>query len=177
MELLEKKPFPANLFDFKSYDGMKTLVAFILLLTIFYFIAGMVSLFFWEDSWFRPDNIYKLGVFSFRLFVLVSVYCIAWLTFDKRSLEGYAFSIFSFIFGIVYIITPFDFIPDVVPGISAIDDAIVGGGSILAAALAFRKTSDRKQNTDNVLMLLKNGKETEALKILLNERGLTTVED
>ena len=37
--------------------------------------------------------------------------------------------------------------------------------------------SSRKQNTDSVLKLLKNGKEAEALKILLNERGLTTVGD
>jgi uncharacterized membrane protein YkvA (DUF1232 family) len=177
MIVKQQKPFPAILLDFNSYDGMKTLVAFIFILTILYFTSGLISLVFWEDKWWWPDTVHKTAIFSFRLFVLVIVYCITWLTFDRRSLEGYIFAIFSFVFGVVYIITPLDFIPDFVPALSAIDDAIVGGGSIFAAAMSYKKSTSKSETTENVKSLLKNGKDSDALKILLRERGLMVVDD
>jgi uncharacterized membrane protein YkvA (DUF1232 family) len=99
------------------------------------------------------------------------------LTFDKRSLEGYVFSIFSFTLGIVYIISPLDFIPDMVPVFGMIDDVFVGGGSIWAAIISFNKAKIKKENSKRVIDLLNAGKEAEALKVLLYERGMNVVEN
>lgn len=177
MIVKEQKAFPANMLEVGSYDGMKTFVVFIFMLALWYFISGIFKIQNWDNSWLLPDALLKTATFMSRLFILTLAYCVAWLTFDKRSLEGYVFSIISFALGIVYIISPLDFIPDMVPGIGMIDDVFVGGGSIWAAIISFNKSKIKKENSKRVIDLLNAGKETEALKVLLYERGINVVEN
>ena len=50
-------------------------------------------------------------------FIFALVYCLTWLIFDRRGIEGYALAIFSIFIGVVYFLSPLDFIPDVIPTI------------------------------------------------------------
>ena len=177
MKIQKQRTFPANLFDFSEYNGMKTLVAFILALSILYFLSGIWGLFAWQDSWYWPDSIHKVASFVFHFFVLVTVYCLAWLTFDKTSFEGYILSFFSFVFGIVYIISPFDLIPDVVPGLSAIDDALVGGGSIFMSVLSHLRAKKKSEQTKDAIRMFEQGNNLEALRIFFIANGIAIEDD
>ncbi len=177
MKTVKQSRFPFNLVHFHQYDGMKTIVALILALSFCYFLTGMWTLFTWENSWFWPDSIHKLGVFGFHFFLFTIVYCIAWLTFDRASMEGYVVSIFSCILGAVYIMSPFDFVPDLIPGLSTIDDALIGGGSMFFAALIGQKARKRNSLTEEVTRLIEEGNHFESLRLLLRERGVVLEKD
>lgn len=177
MRIRKQSSFPRNMLHFRQYDGMKTFVAFIFALSLCYFSTGMWALFIWENSWWWPDSIHKAGFFGFHFLILTIAYCIAWLTFDRASLEGYVISILSFVLGVVYIITPLDFIPDAIPGLSMIDDALIGGGSIFFSVLSGIKASRKTEITEEATKLLEEGNQFESLRLLLKERGVVVEKD
>ncbi|MDM8550792.1 zinc-ribbon domain-containing protein [Desulfobacterales bacterium HSG2] len=172
LKVYKKKSFPASMFVFSEYDGMKALVFFIFVMAAIYFFSGIWTLLTWEDSWWWPDGFHKATLFGFHLFLFITAYCLAWLTFDKTSLEGYVFSIFSFVLGVVYIISPFDFVPDIIPVISAFDDALIGGGSIFASVLSRSRAKRKEYRTEEAIRMLKYADDYDVLKMLLEERGV-----
>jgi uncharacterized membrane protein YphA (DoxX/SURF4 family) len=66
MIVKEQKAFPANMLEFGSYDGMKTLVIFILMLALWYFISGIFKIQNWDNSWLVPDALLKTATFMSR---------------------------------------------------------------------------------------------------------------
>ena len=60
------KPFPMTMFDFKHYDGAKAFALFLFVLACVYFFAGMKNIFFWEDSWWKPNSALKMMYFFYQ---------------------------------------------------------------------------------------------------------------
>lgn len=166
---VQKAAFPRNLIQFEHYDGAKCLVVFLFLLALYFFFS---VLFEESGSWYEVWKYVTQPIkFIASLSGLIVAYLVLWLTFDRKSIEGYALSIFSFVIGIVYIILPIDAIPDAIPFFGQLDDIVIGGGSILLALRAWLTQELRKKDIENVRLLLRDGKTEESLKKLLSERG------
>ena len=171
LEVSKPTPFPQALFKFADYDGAKVLVAVIFVLSCVYFGNGLFTLFNWTNKWWKPDFILKVLYFFYHILVFTIVYCFAWLVFDKRSIEGYALSAFSTILGIIYIFTPIDFIPDIVPVVGSMDDAVVGGGSIILGLCSWFKNRKRRELSGEIAQLIDDKKYEEAVDRLLRYEG------
>lgn len=168
-ELIEVAPeFPRNLLRFEQYDGAKTLAAAIFALALYWFVSG----FFGEPSkWYqiwRPITD-SLG-FAARLTTLLITYLILWVTFDKRNVEGYALSLLAAVFGIMYIVSPSDFIPDV-PFVGMLDDAAIGGGAIWLGVKNYMKAKFENQNAERIKDCLVRGEVERALELFAEDKG------
>jgi uncharacterized membrane protein YkvA (DUF1232 family) len=164
--LIEIRPaFPASLVDFKNYTGGRVLALIVFLLTTTLFTKAVYHLLVWQDAWWWPDTLHKAGYFGFHFFLFIIGYCIAWIAFD-RTAAAYAMSIFSGALGLLLILSPLDMIPDIVPVVGALDDAVFGGGSLLLAFLTWsagsKKTAAVRQASD----ALKNGDKDTAIRLL-----------
>lgn len=168
--LTEKSCFPLSLFSFREYNGLKILMLFLFILSNIYFVNGMSDLAHWENKWYRPDAPLKMIAFTYHVLVYVIVYCMTWLAFDLKNVIGYASGFFTLVVGIIYIISPADFVPDFVPGLGTFDDAIVGGGSIAFALQSFYKTSLRRNQIEMILSLSQNN-DSEILEKILGLDG------
>ena len=171
IEVIRSTPFPQALFKFRDYDGAKFLVAVVFILSCVYFGNGILTLFNWTNRWWKPDSIIKVSYFLYHMLVFTIVYCFTWLVFDKRGIEGYALSVFSTILGIIYIFSPIDFIPDIIPIVGSMDDAVVGSGSIILGVSSWFKNKRRRELSDEVAQLLDDQKYEEVLERLLRNEG------
>jgi len=167
------KSFPQALFEFKNYDGGKAFAALLFLLTCLYFGSGLWALFCWEDKWWRPDFAFKFGYFLYHLFVFTIIYCVLWLAFDKRGIEGFVLSLFSTLLGIIYIISPIDFIPDPIPVVGAWDDVIVGVGSIILGLKSWHYNKLKADRAGEIVRLIESNNHEEALHRFLENMGYT----
>ncbi|MUG98289.1 DUF1232 domain-containing protein [Scytonema sp. UIC 10036] len=79
---------------------------------------------------------------------------------------------FTVIFGIIYIISPSDFAPDVFPVIGGIDDAAIGGLSMLLGLKNWFRAQEQDKNQVLVINALQKGDREMALKLLLQDRGV-----
>lgn len=173
IEFKKAKSFPLAMFEFRNYDGGKAFAAILFLLTCLYFVSGMWTLFSWEDKWWRPDFAFKFGYFLYHLFVFTIIYCVLWLAFDKRGIEGFVLSLFSTLLGIIYIISPIDFIPDPIPVIGAWDDVIVGVSSIILGLKSWHNNKLKADRAADIVQLLENNRHDEALHRFLRSMGYT----
>ena len=164
-------PFPQALFKFSDYDGAKAILAFIFVLSCVYFGNGLLTLFNWTNKWWKPDFIMQIGYFSYHMLVFTIVYCLTWLFFDKRGIEGYALSAFSTILGIIYIFSPIDFVPEVLPVVGSMDDAVIGGGSIILGISSWHKNKRRRELSDKIAQFIDDKRYEDALEHLLRYEG------
>jgi uncharacterized membrane protein YkvA (DUF1232 family) len=171
IEIKKPTPFPQALFKFKEYDGAKVLLALILSLSCVYFAKGLLTLFTWNNAWWKPDIALKILYFSYHMIVFTIVYCLAWSVFDRRGIEGYALSIFSIVLGVIYIASPVDFLPEPVPVIGSMDDAIIGSGSILLGVSSWLKNKKKNETTKEIAQLMDERKYKEALERFLKTEG------
>jgi len=171
IEVIRSTPFPQTLFKFRDYDGAKFLVAVVFILSCVYFGNGILTLFNWTNRWWKPDSFLKVSYFLYHMLVFTIVYCFTWLVFDKRGIEGYALSVFSTILGIIYIFSPIDFIPDIIPIVGSMDDVVVGSGSIILGVSSWFKNKRRRELSDEVAQLLDDQKYEEVLERLLRNEG------
>ena len=157
---LEIKPsFPGNLFRFKEYNGIKIIAVFLLLITLIYFGWSFVGLLgnnhqsysnigLPNHSWnpFKTLLVSFLKIFqnTFEIFNLIIIslpviiaFFFAWIVFEPKNVAMYILSITNFLFGIIEIISPVDFLPDFVPLVGSLDDGIIGGGLITYGVFLF----------------------------------------
>jgi uncharacterized membrane protein YkvA (DUF1232 family) len=79
---------------------------------------------------------------------------------------------FTVVFGLIYIVSPIDFAPDVLPIVGGLDDAAIGGLSILLGMRSWLKAGEQDKNHELVLDALHEGNQKAALKLLLQSRGV-----
>jgi uncharacterized membrane protein YkvA (DUF1232 family) len=196
---LEQLPgFPKTLFEFNKYDGARALTALLLLLASLYFLSGFLGFLFDHNPWlhdlfFKSPQIqvsktawwqfwksFHTAVIhitsyidiSFRLLVFLCAYCLAWATFDPRNIEGYVMGFLNACLGLVYIISPIDAIPDVVPVAGTVDDAVLGLGLFLLGVSSWYRNKLRDVKTKAVLELIDHGNSQKALQMLLEDKGI-----
>lgn len=168
----ETPKFPQNVFRFKEYDGMKTFVVLLFLFALVYFLSLLIP----NKSWWHyiplVNSAISFVTFCWRFLILTCCYCLLWLTFDRHGFYGYAMGAFTLIFGFIYIISPIDFVPDVIPIIGGFDDAAIGGLSIWLGLKNWFRAKEQYTNHALVLEALQRGDQETALKLLLADRGV-----
>ncbi len=163
--------FPMAVFNFRNYDGGKALALLLFVLATVYFLSGLKNVLFWEDSWWKPDFVMKLTYFLYHLLVFTLVYCLTWLVFDKRGIEGYALAIFSTLLGIIYVLSPIDFVPEAIPLVGSFDDVIIGIGSVCVGMKGYYNNKQKSDNHQDIIGLVEVGKNEEALRMYLKQNG------
>lgn len=170
-EIIKPVPFPQSLLKFRSYDGAKAFAALMSVLGCLYFSSGLFNLFFWQNKWWRPDFPIKFGYFLYHVFIFTMVYCFAWLIFDRRGIEGYALSVFSILVGVIYFLSPLDFIPDVVPTIGLLDDISIGLGGILLGIRSWMNSRKKSLVANEISDFLEANRYQEAIERFLTQEG------
>jgi uncharacterized membrane protein YkvA (DUF1232 family) len=174
IEVIEAPKFPQNVFFFKEYDGLKTFVVFLFLLSLVFFLISLIP--HSHSSWWSwlpfLKSISNFASFCWHFLILTICYCLLWLTFDPHSFYGYAMGAFTVVFGLIYIVSPIDFAPDVLPIVGGLDDAAIGGLSILLGMRSWLKAGEQDKNHELVLDALHEGNQKAALKLLLQSRGV-----
>lgn len=99
------------------------------------------------------------------------VYCLVWLVFDKRGIEGYALAAFSTILGVIYVLSPIDFVPEAVPLAGSLDDVIIGVGSVALGMKSFYNNQRMRNDHQDILDLVQQGKNEDAIRLYLKRRG------
>lgn len=169
--LAKEKSFPFVMLNIKSYDGLKILVLMVFLFGCWYFASGLIKLFTWQDKWYIPDTAVKTIYFFYHIFLFTIIYCFTWLIFDRKSIEGYVLSLFSIVFGIVYVLSPVDFVPEAIPFIGSFDDLLVGSGSIMVGVRSWYNSKNRLSLSSELSKLIENGKTEEAVYLFLKSQG------
>lgn len=196
--------FPFTLFHLKKYDASKTIVAIIFCLATVYFSSGFIGFMidhnawlhrliyssqnlapspYWWEFW-KPNNPIANAINStlsyidifFRLFIFLCAYCLAWVTFDPKNLEGYVMGLFNTIMGVTYVLSPADFIPDILPVVGSVDDTIFGVGIIILGLSVCNKHKIRNSRTTIIRELINQGNNKRALELLLEDKGITLEE-
>jgi hypothetical protein len=85
----------------------------------------------WKLDLFSPiGNVLKSTMsyvdLGFRLFIFICAYCLTWVTFDPRNIEGYVMGLFNACLGAAYILSPIDIVPDMMPVVGTVDDTVFG---------------------------------------------------
>jgi uncharacterized membrane protein YkvA (DUF1232 family) len=171
IEFEAPKPFPMAMLDLRNFDGAKVFALIIFLLSVFYFVSGLKTLFLWEDSWWTPDVAMKIVYFCYYLLVFTLVYCFTWLVFDKKGIEGYTLAMFNTVLGIIYVLSPVDFVPEVIPLAGSLDDVIIGIGSVIVGMKGYQNNRQKSDNHNDIVELVEQGKNDEALRLYLKRSG------
>ncbi len=198
--ILETLPtFPGTLFQFRQYDGAKALIALLLTLSTLYFLAGFLGFLFDHTPWLKSllptlvpppiaaptqwwqiwkpvgaavGHIASYVDLAFRMFVFLCTYCLAWATFDSRNIEGYVMGFFNTCLGLAYLISPIDAIPDFIPVVGGLDDAVLGLGVLLVGVSSIYRNKLRDVKTNTILALIDGGNRPKALQMLLEDKGI-----
>ncbi|MGB8702339.1 MAG: DUF1232 domain-containing protein [Thermosynechococcaceae cyanobacterium] len=192
--------FPGTLYEFRKYDGAKALVALILAMAGIYFLLGFFGFLVDHNAWLKaflfksslsdisPQSPWwhfwkPIGVavthvasyvdIAFRLFVFICAYCLAWATFDPRNIEGYVMGFFNTCLGVAYLLSPVDAIPDFIPVVGSLDDTFIGLGVSLLGLSSLYRNKLRDIKTKTILELIDDGNSKRALKMLLEDKGIT----
>jgi uncharacterized membrane protein YkvA (DUF1232 family) len=109
----------------------------------------------------------------FRGLIFICAYCLAWATFDPQNIEGYVMGLFNAVLGIVYVFSPIDIVPDVLPVVGTWDDSVFGLGMVSLGVSAWYRNKMRETKTETVLELVNYGNRDRALQLLLEDKGIT----
>lgn len=183
--------FPANLFKFKDYDGVRTVAALLLLMSFCFFFFGLLNIIesnlalpplqirtFWDIFISLGHSIFKIFDTILDLFNLILLatpfilsLLVSWIIFDPRNVANFALGITNILFGILGILNPADIIPDIFPIIGGIDDTFSGGLMVLGSFILFQ-AGKRREKTNNIIQLMNEHNEQEALQLLLEDQGI-----
>jgi uncharacterized membrane protein YkvA (DUF1232 family) len=109
---------------------------------------------------------------GFRLFTFICAYCLTWVTFDPRNIEGYVMGLFNACLGAAYVFSPIDLVPDVIPVVGSFDDTIFGVGMVVLGVSSWYKTKMAAVKTKTILELVDHGNKEKALQMLLKDKGI-----
>lgn len=144
---------------------------------------GWKKVFFWKPA----ADVISNGIHSvfssidllFRALMFLCSYCIAWAAFDPKNIEGYIMGLFNMIVGMVYILSPLDFIPDAVPLAGSVDDAAFSSGMFTLGAYMFARNYVKEQKTKTILDMVEHDGQAndrnleKALQLMLRDRGVS----
>jgi uncharacterized membrane protein YkvA (DUF1232 family) len=171
IDFVAPKAFPIAMLDFRQYDGAKAFALLIFCLACIYFASGLKNIFMWEDSWWKPDTVMQITYFLYHLLVFTIVYCLTWLVFDKRGIEGYALALFSTLLGIIYVLSPVDFIPEAIPLAGSLDDVIIGVGYVMVGMKGYYNSKNKIDVDQHMLELIEEGKNDDAIRFFVKRHG------
>ena len=171
MEIEKRSKYPFCLVQFRQYHGIRPVFGVLFLLGLIYFLGGIWGFLSWENSWWRPDSVARPLFILYHLLVFALIYCITWMIFDRRTIEGYVFSLFSIVLGVVYLLSPIDIIPDVMPVIGTWDDLFISFVSIFIGVVAFRRGQARVDVMERAEVMARKGEYETALKTIFESEG------
>ncbi len=118
--------FPVCLFEKDSYVGIKGFFGVIFLASLIYFMYGIIHFLMWDSSFwtFAVDLIAKPFYLLYHIGVFGFMYCVTWAVFDFELFKACFLKFFALVFSIAYIVSPVDFLPDILPIVGQIDDFI-----------------------------------------------------
>jgi uncharacterized membrane protein YkvA (DUF1232 family) len=93
------------------------------------------------------------------------------LVFDKKGIEGYTLAMFNTVLGIIYVLSPVDFVPEVIPLAGSLDDVIIGIGSVIVGMKGYQNNRQKSDNHNDIVELVEQGKNDEALRLYLKRSG------
>jgi uncharacterized membrane protein YkvA (DUF1232 family) len=128
---------------------------------------------FWKTIGSTVTHIASYVDLIFRLFIFICAYCLAWATFDPRNIEGYVMGFFNTCLGLAYMLAPVDAIPDFIPVVGSLDDTFVGMGVLFLGLSSVYRNKLRDVKTKTILELIDDGNNQKALKMLLEDKGIT----
>lgn len=191
----QKPSFPANLFRFKEYDGLKLFAASLLLISFIYFAWTFIGLLVNSHHtystigspsvWGVPFQtllksaiqVFHSAIDIFNIVViatpLILSYFFAWTIFDPRNVAMYILSGTNLILGFLEILSPFDFIPDFIPVAGSLDDSVLGGGLIGYGCFLLFQARKNKDRIETIIELMNEHSEEKALQLLLSQQGVS----
>ncbi|MCB1064701.1 MAG: DUF1232 domain-containing protein [Verrucomicrobiae bacterium] len=183
--LSNKDAFPQNLVRFHEYNAPRLFGAIVLCLASFYLVTGIIALKTAKPEWWESipligpmfATVGDFGSFAWRFFVFILAYTVAWGAFDRRSFLEFGTALVTGVFGIVYMVSPVDFVPDMLPGLGSLDDALIGGGSIFIALRTWFEARRQNEVAADAAELARNGQADLALKKLLKAEGYESGRD
>lgn len=169
---VKKRPgFPHAVLDFRNYTPARALGLLLLLLNLAYLGFGLGNYWSWTEQWWRPDSALKAVYLGYHLLLFVIVTGICWLVYDRRRVEGYILSFFSLVFGILYLLSPIDMVPDMVPVAGQADDLVVSGSSITLGLIGWIRNMLKNARARRIVRLIDQGSHEEALARFLENEG------
>jgi hypothetical protein len=190
---LETLPhFPANLFRFKEYNGIKLASAFLLLISLIFFLISFISLLsnnysvspLQVRSWYEPliallksfTSIFSAIASIFTLVIIstpvVLSFLLAWVIFDPRNVANFALGFTNCLVGILVILNPVDTIPDFIPVVGTLDDAFFSSGFFLSGAFILFQAGRNRDKIDGIIQLMNEHNEETALQLLIEDKGV-----
>lgn len=134
-----RQGFPMGLVEFSRMGVAQYASLAVITFGLAYFCLGALTLLTWENSWWVPDTALKAVYAIWYTIALVMSYSIAWMLFDPARAFAAASNLMLIAIGVIFIVSPLDIVPDVLPLIGIFDDIIAGGGMILIGALNIRQ--------------------------------------
>lgn len=134
--------------------------------------------------WTKPISAVAKEVLSaadilLRSLIFLCSYCLTWAAFDSKNIEGYIMGLFNMILGMVYILSPLDFIPDMAPIVGSLDDALFSSGMFVLGGYMFSRNHVREQKTKTILDMVNHDDQSnsrnleKALQLMLEDRGVS----
>lgn len=138
-----RQGFPLGLVEFSRMGVAQYASLAVLVLGLAYFCLGAFTLLTWENSWWVPDTALKAVYAIWYSIAFLMSYCIAWMLFDPVRAFAAASNLMLIALGVIFVVSPLDIVPDVLPLIGIFDDIIAGGGMILIGVLNIRQRQIR----------------------------------
>lgn len=172
-DLRVKRPpgFPLAVFDYRNYTPARAVGLLLLIANLAYLGMGIGSYSKWTEVWWRPDTVVKNLYLGYHLLLFAVVTGICWLLYDRRSIEGYILSFLGAVFGVLYVLSPIDLVPDMVPVAGQADDLVVGGSSILLGLFGWFRNMRKNARVKKISRLIEEGRYEDAMVRFLENEG------
>lgn len=138
-----RQGFPMGLVEFGRMGVAQYASLAVITFGLAYFCLGAITLLTWQNSWWVPDTALKVVYAIWYTIAFLMSYSMAWMLFDPARAFAAASNLMLIAIGVIFIVSPLDIVPDVLPLIGVFDDIVAGGGMILIGVLNIRQRRRR----------------------------------